>query len=81
MVPVPGCLSEGFYCFDETPGPKGKLRRKGFILLTLQHHCFSLKESGQELEQDRIGESGADAEAVKGAVYWLAPHLAQPAFL
>ena len=53
---------------------KPKLRRTGFIWLTPPRGCSSLKESGQELKQGRNLEAGADAEAMEGAAYWLAPH-------
>ena len=32
------------------------------------------KQSGQELKQGGNLEAGADAEAMEGAAYWLAPH-------
>jgi hypothetical protein len=49
------------------------LGRKGFIQLTLLPSCSSLKKSEQDLRQGRILEAGADAEAMEGAAYWLAP--------
>jgi hypothetical protein len=54
---------------------------KGF-LLELPRHSSSLKP-GQELKQGRNLGAGADAEAMEGAAYCLAPSiwLAQPAFL
>ncbi|MGE9715064.1 hypothetical protein ACQP3F_25900, partial [Escherichia coli] len=46
---------------------KNKLWKKGFIWLTLSHHSPSLKEA-------RTGtKTGAEAEAMEGAAYWLAP--------
>jgi hypothetical protein len=36
--------SQDFYCCNETPWPKRKLGRKGFIWLTVLHHWFLLKE-------------------------------------
>jgi hypothetical protein len=53
---------------------KSKLGRKGFIWRTLPHHCSSQKKSRQELKQGRNLETGANAEAMEGAAYWLAPH-------
>ena len=54
------CLSQCLYCFNKTPWPKSKLRRKGF---TLCHW----RKSGQELKQNWKLEAGADAEAMEGA--------------
>jgi hypothetical protein len=50
------------------------LGRKGFIWFTLPHSSPSWKEVIQELKQGRNLEAGADAEAMEGAAYWLAPH-------
>ena len=47
---------------------------EGLSQLTFSHHSPSLKELGQELTQGRNLEVGADAEAMEGAAYWLAPH-------
>jgi hypothetical protein len=49
--------------------------RKVFILLTVPCHCLTSEEQGQEPKQGRNLESGADAEAMEGAAYWLDPHL------
>lgn len=54
-----------------------KLGVKGFIFLTLPHHCSSLRKSEQEPKQGRDLEVEADPEATGeegGPVYWFAPH-------
>ena len=48
---------------------QSNLERKGFIWV-----CISIWKSGQELKQGWNLEAGADAEAMEGAAYWLAPH-------
>ena len=56
--------------------------RKRFIQLTfhIAVHCKGcyllgpIRKSGQELTQGRDLEAGADAGAMEGAAYWLAPH-------
>ena len=44
-------------------------------LFGLHFHIIALhrRKSGQELKQGRSLESGADAEAMEGAAYWLVP--------
>lgn len=48
------CVSQGFYCCDETPGPKASWGEKGFIKLTLPH-CLMFITKGR---QDRNLEAG-----------------------
>ena len=52
------CLSSGFYCCEDTM-TKTKLRRKGFIWLTLPHYSLSLKEgrTGTQTGQEPGGRS------------------------
>jgi hypothetical protein len=61
------CLSWGFCCYDKTHRQLGK-ERVYFMLY------FSRKQSLTEGSQGRNLEAGADAEAMEGAAYWLAPH-------
>lgn len=46
--------------------------RKRFIWLTLPHHIYHSRESGQELKQDRNLVAGTDAEAMEECSYWFA---------
>ena len=39
--------------------------------LTLPHHTFSERKSGQEFKQGRDLEARNDAEAMEGAAYWV----------
>jgi hypothetical protein len=51
------------------------LWRKEFIWLTHFHVAVHDKrKSGHEFKQSSNPESGADAEALRGAAYWLASH-------
>ena len=45
---------------------KRNLGRKGFIW-----HCSSQKKSEQEFKQGRNLKAGADAETMRGVIYWL----------
>jgi hypothetical protein len=46
------------------------MKRKGFIQLTLPDCCSSPQEVGTGTQGGQ--ETGADAEATEGVVYWLA---------
>jgi hypothetical protein len=71
------CLSWGYYCCDETLGPKKQVREErtfGSHFHIAVHHQ---RKSGQEFKQGRNLEAGADAEAMKGCCFltcsiWLA---------
>ena len=52
---------------------KSNLEKKGFIRVTLLYRYSTLKEIRTGTQKDRNLEAGADAEAMKGAAYWLAP--------
>jgi hypothetical protein len=52
---------------------KSHLGRKRFILLTLSHHCPSLKEVRAKTQSKNL-EVGAGAEAMKEQCLLLAPH-------
>ena len=59
-------LSRRFYCFNKTPWPNGKLKRKEFVRLTLPYPVHAWRKSGQEFKQGRSLESVPDAEAIDG---------------
>jgi hypothetical protein len=48
--------------------------RKGFTWLTGPHPSSSSKEVRSGTQNSRNLEAGADAEAMTGAAYWVAPH-------
>ena len=60
----------GFVFLQETPWPRSKLGRKGFIQLTLPHCCSSPKDvrTGTQASQ----EAAAGAEAMEDFIYWVA---------
>ena len=55
-------FSQGFYYREETPWPKSKLGRKGFIRLTFPHW----RKSRQALKEEWNLEAGVDAETMEG---------------
>jgi hypothetical protein len=72
------CLSQSYYCCDETPWTKHLGGRKGFLWLIHPHW----RMSGQELKLGRNLEAGADAEAMEGCcLLACCSWLAQSAFL
>lgn len=57
------------------PWPKAFWRRKWFIHFHVTaHHWGKSGGGGGRQKQDRNLEAGVDAEAMIGAVHWLAPH-------
>ena len=53
---------------------KASWKGKGLFGLHFHVIVHHVRKSGQELRQERILETGADAEAWRGAAYWLAPY-------
>ena len=53
---------------------KSNLWRKEFISFTVPYNCSSSKAVRTGTYTGRSLEAGADAEAWRGAAYWLTPH-------
>ena len=52
---------------------KNNLGKGGGVYYVLQLTVHHQRKPGQELKQGNNLEGGADAEAMEGAAYWLAP--------
>jgi hypothetical protein len=63
------CLSQGYYCCDETPWPKASCRGNTLFGLHFYTVVCHRRKSGQELKQDRVLEAGAEAEAMEGRCF------------
>ena len=67
------CLSQ-FLFLHKHHDQEASWGGKGLFSLHFHIAVDHQRKSGQELTQGRNLEAGADAEAMEGAAYWLAPH-------
>jgi hypothetical protein len=77
------CLSWGFYCFDESPGPKATWGEKG---LFCSHYQVTPHHRGKPRQETQAGQkpggAGADAQALEESCLQACPScFVQPAFL